>query len=375
MKLFACAICGQPLHFETSRCDSCGTPQGFDPSEMELVPAERPGRGEMLCANAEPGGCNWLTEPGEPFCRACRYNRTIPDLSQGDNTQLWRNIEVAKRRTFYSLFRFGLRPETRLEAPDGLAFDFLADPPDPSRPVMTGHSDGLITVNIKEADDVERERRRRDLGEAYRTLLGHFRHEIAHYFWGVLTRDQGALEQFREVFGDERPDYGEALARYYRDGPPARWQDHFISAYASSHPWEDFAETWAHYFHMVDTLETACFLKVFGAAPDPDSESPASQDPSPIDFDPYSEPRFERMVHSWMRLAFSLNLLNRSMGMPDLYPFQLSPPAVCKLSFVHAWIRQSVGRAGRTDTAMAALRAMAEGLRSGMSSPAEPVVK
>lgn len=362
MKLFSCTVCGHPLQFETSQCESCGTPQGLDHLAMALVPAETPGRGEFRCVNAQSGGCNWLAEPGEAFCAACRYNRTIPDLSLGRNQERWQRVEVAKRRLFYSLFRFGLRPETRNEAPDGLVFDFLADPPDPTKPVMTGHSNGLITVNIAEADDVERERRREALGESYRTLLGHFRHEIAHYFWGVMTRDAELLTVFRDAFGDERPDYGLALQRYYGDGPPERWQDFFISAYASSHPWEDFAETWAHYFHMVDTLETASCLEIFVTG---------GAGAVPIDFDAYTEPRFERMVSAWMRLAFALNLMNRSMGMPDLYPFQLSPPAISKLSAVHMMVRKVAGRSVRPESAMAPLRAMAEGLKSGMSAPAE----
>ncbi|PSC03851.1 hypothetical protein SLNSH_16860 [Alsobacter soli] len=362
MKLFACAVCGHPLNFETARCESCGTPQGLDSEAMELVPAGVPGRGEFLCANAGNGGCNWLTEPGETFCPACRYNRMIPDLSIAANEVRWRRIEVAKRRLFYSLFRLGLRPETRLEAPDGLVFDFLADPPDPTRPVMTGHADGLITVNVAEADDVERERRREALGESYRTLLGHFRHEIAHYFWGVMTRDPQALQQFREAFGDERPDYGESLQSYYRDGPPDRWQDFFISAYASAHPWEDFAETWAHYFHMVDTLETAGSLRIL---------ADTGEGQEPLNFDAYVEPRFDRMVEAWMRLAYGLNLLNRSMGMPDLYPFQLSPPAVYKLSMVHMMIRRAAGRTSRPDSSLTPLKAMAAGLSTGMSPPAE----
>jgi hypothetical protein len=89
-------------------------------------------------------------------------------------------------------------------------------------------------------------------------LLGHFRHEVGHYFWDrLVATDPHQLEEFRVLFGDDRQDYGEALKRHYDEGAPANWQDTYISMYATMHPWEDFAETWAHYLHIVDTLETA----------------------------------------------------------------------------------------------------------------------
>ena len=91
------------------------------------------------------------------------------------------------------------------------------------------------------------------MGEPYRTLLGHFRHEVGHYYWDLLVRDGGRLEACRAVFGDDREDYGEALKRHYAEGAPADWQANFVSAYATTHAWEDFAETWAHYLHMVDS--------------------------------------------------------------------------------------------------------------------------
>jgi hypothetical protein len=218
----------------------------------------------------------------------------------------------------------------------------LADPADPDAPkVLTGHDAGLITLNIAEADDAERESRRHGMHEVYRTLLGHFRHEVGHYYWDRLVRDggQAVLDQYRELFGDERQGYAQALQRHYDQGPPADWPEHHISAYASTHPWEDFAETWAHYLHIVDTLGTA---SVYGLALHPGG----SQDGvlvTPPDFDAYKADSIETLIAAWTPLSLAVNSLNRSMGQPDLYPFVLSPAVVTKLGYVHELVR-SAGR-------------------------------
>jgi hypothetical protein len=193
--------------------------------------------------------------------RACQLNRTIPHLETPGNLLRWQRLEAAKHRLVYGLLRFGLPLTSRAEDPQaGLAFDFLADSGPAFREnaqAMTGHSQGLITINIAEADDAERERHRQDMAEPYRTLLGHFRHEIGHYYWERLVRGGTWLEPFRALFGDERQDYGAGLERHYAAGPRPDWSQRFVSAYAGMHPWEDWAETWAHYLHIVDTLETA----------------------------------------------------------------------------------------------------------------------
>ena len=51
-------------------------------------------------------------------------------------------------------------------------------------------------------------------------------------------------------------DYAAALSSHYQIGAPAGWEEDFITAYAASHPWEDWAETWAHYLQILDGLET-----------------------------------------------------------------------------------------------------------------------
>ena len=343
MKLFACGACGQMLHFENSSCLACGAPLGFRPDRLELATLDplpagcfRPigGGGDdawVFCANAASGGCNWLVPlGGDAYCPACGLNRTIPDLDIAGNAERWRAIETAKRRLIYALRRFGLPMTSQHEdAGQGLAFDFLADAG--AEPVMTGHADGLVTINIAEADSAERERRRLELGEPYRTLLGHLRHEVGHYYWDLLVRDGGRLEAARAVFGDERADYAEALERHYATGPQPDWQSGFVSAYATMHPWEDFAETWTHYFHMVDTLDTAAS---FGLALDPQVTA-RDADSAGIAFDPYRAPDCRSLVDAWLPLTVALNSLNRSMGQPDLYPFVLSAPAIAKLGFVH----------------------------------------
>jgi hypothetical protein len=377
MKLFECQNCGQPLYFENTRCESCELALGYLPARQTMT-ALKPDRqnwralasprGDFrYCANAAHGACNWMIPAGDPeqFCAACRHNRMIPDLTQADNLAHWRLIEVAKHRLFYTLLRLRLPLRTRLEDPDGLAFDFLADGaamPSGAGPVMTGHASGVITINLAEADDAERERRRGQMGEPYRTLLGHFRHEIAHYCWDRLIARTASLDGFRHIFGDEREDYGSALQRYYASGAPADWPTHFVTAYATAHPWEDFAETWAHYFHMVDTLETAkAFSLVVGTKV---SKGLATR----IDFDPHATD-MDRLIAAWIPVTFAANSINRSMGLPDLYPFVLSPPVIGKLTFIQACIH---AQSGRVMTPNGGIRAVIAGLRqrSGKSTPA-----
>lgn len=268
MKLFQCQTCGHVLYFENRRCESCKSLLGYLPSESTLVALRQagdlwetgasPAKLYRLCLNAGFDACNWLVpaESDERYCAACRHNRVIPDLSIPENPAIWRLYEIAKHRLFYTLVGLRLPLRNRVDDPQrGLAFDFLAQTSDKSR-VMTGHEDGLITLNLREADDAYRSRERLRLGEPCRTLLGHFRHESGHYYWDQLVQGD-YLNRFRDLFGDERRDYPAALHTYYANGPLVGWGSKFISAYASAHPWEDFAETWAHYLHIIDTMEMA----------------------------------------------------------------------------------------------------------------------
>lgn len=345
MKLFKCQICGQLLYFENTTCEKCSHRLGFLPDINTLSALEARERGwsalarphglYRYCANAEFDVCNWLIEAASTdiYCLACRHNRTIPDISRQHNLLAWRKIEAAKHRLFYTLLALKLPLIDRDgDVGQSLAFDFLAVPLEEiGAKAMTGHRNGLITISLAEADDVERERRRSGLQEPYRTLLGHFRHEVGHYFWDRLVRNEGKLEACRRIFGDERVDYGQALQAHYAHGAPTNWQNDFVTAYATAHPWEDFAETWAHYLHIVDTLEMA---GAFGMRIHPHLDRAGDFD-ARVDFDPYTARDARQLIETWVPLSIALNSLNRTMGQPDIYPFVLSSPVMEKLAFVH----------------------------------------
>ena len=250
MKLFACQNCRQPLYFENTRCEHCGLRLGYLP-DQEVVTALHQADGDAwcslavpdrlyrFCANARHDVCNWLIgiEQGDTLCVACRHNRTIPDLSAPENLLHWRKIEFAKHRLFYTVLKLCLPLTKRPEDPNGLAFDFLSPAPGQAgATVLTGHAGGLITLNVAEADDLERERQRKAMGEPYRTLLGHFRHEIAHYFWDHLVASSPAIDEFRQLFGDERQDYQEALQRHYANGTPSDWVQRYVTCLLYTSP-------------------------------------------------------------------------------------------------------------------------------------------
>ncbi|MBL8330660.1 MAG: putative zinc-binding metallopeptidase [Rubrivivax sp.] len=331
--------CGAQVFFGNSQCLACGTPLGFDPASLALRPLPLPGPDgapQQRCVNFTAVGCNWLLPAREAarqggLCRACRLNRTLPDLAQDDNREAWRAIETAKRRLVSQLLALGLPVHSRLteDPARGLMFDFLR--PLPGAAVLTGHAGGLITLNVEEADDARREQIRRALREPYRTLLGHLRHEIGHYYWDRLVAGSGWLPLFRQRFGDERESYAAALQRHYQHGPRADWSQSFISAYASTHPWEDWAESFAHYLHLIDTVDTA--LSYGLSADDVDMAiQPFGRDALDNEAD---APRFLRLLNGWLELTAVLNELSRSMGQPDFYPFVLSRAAVAKLHLVH----------------------------------------
>jgi len=228
------------------------------------------------------------------------------------------------------------------------------------------HLDGVITINLAEADDVKREKQRGEMDEPYRTLLGHFRHEIAHYYWDRLVRDHASINEFRNVFGDERADYGNALKRHHLEGPPQDWSVSFVSAYASSHPWEDFAKTWAHYFHIVDTLETA---RAFGVRTRPRATSTEVLD-AMVDFDPYAAD-IDRLIDAWLPLTFAFNSINRSMGLGDLYPFFLGAPTMLKFTYIQHKIHEVSPSEQQSENV--ALKAIVASLKRRVTSSSLPV--
>ncbi|MES2414186.1 MAG: putative zinc-binding metallopeptidase [Pseudomonadota bacterium] len=390
--------CGVPVFFRNSECLACGTPLGYDPEQARLLPlmpgeapdtwviwqpdapAEPsqtepqgdtnrvlpvPARTFTRCLNLQtPAACNWLVpvdaaaapapEDGKPptlLCRACRLNRIIPDLNDAehpDNGMLWGRIELAKRRLVSALLALGLPVASRIteDTERGMMFDFLRSP-DNGPHVMTGHNTGLITLNLEEADDAVREAVRKAMREPYRTLLGHFRHEVGHYYWDRLVCGTPWMEGFHQLFGDENKDYLASLKQNYEQGPPAEWWLSYVSAYASTHPWEDWAECWAHYLHMRDTIDTALS---FGMVADS-----AHLEFTPFTIDALYQPEhpdaqnFLDFLNDWTRLTTMLNEMSRSMGQPDFYPFVLPLNVVAKLHFIHllvtsaSWLPEDPG--------------------------------
>ncbi|MBB4198942.1 hypothetical protein CCR94_15710 [Rhodoblastus sphagnicola] len=361
MKLFECQGCRNTVHFENSVCVACrrqlgyaperGTMTALEPAQVNeaspalLAAVGAPEQRYHFCANAAQGVCNWLVHEsdGHSLCRSCRHNDMAPDLTVAGNRERWARLEQAKRQLFYSLLLWGLpTPIIGEDAREPLVFDLIGDVHSDQgvKTVLTGHDFGRITLNIAEADDDVREQRRVAMGEPYRTPLGHFRHEIGHYYWDLLVRDGGPLAEFRALFGDERGDYDQALQAYYANGAPRGWRESFISAYATAHPWEDFAETWAHYMHIVDTLETACS---FGISLKPRHVANDHLEAA-VDFDAYRADRIERILDAWTPISVAVNSLSRSLGQGDVYPFVLSQAMVGKLSFIHRLIGEQRAR-------------------------------
>jgi hypothetical protein len=310
MQRFQCPNCAQEVYFENSVCLNCSSTLFYDPVSTSLVVDA------IACANRDSIGCNWTALNDGQLCESCAITEVIPDLSVQGNVTRWRKVEMAKRRLIHALRDLSLP----LDAPGEryLRFWFMADGESAAvdGPVLTGHDNGRVTLNIAEADDATREATRIAMGEPYRTLLGHFRHESGHFYWDVLVSDANRTEAFREVFGDERQDYDVALARHYAEGSPADWQERHVSAYAAAHPWEDFAETWAHALHILDALETA---RAYGLAAAPGATG--GDDPDMI-------------LADWLPLSLAMNAMNRSLGHPDFYPFQTAPTVGRKLGFV-----------------------------------------
>ena len=333
---FKCG-CGQTLFFENTTCLRCGSRLGYDPRSrrmLRLSTATGPGSQKApqseagpLCRNGvDFGVCNWIVgDAGKEYCLSCSLNQTIPDLVDSDRLLWWKQLEHAKRRLIFGLLQLNLPVTGKHESEHGLAFRFIEDrrsnPRVAEEHVYTGHSEGVVTINVTEADNMRREMERRHAGELYRTLLGHFRHESGHYYFRLLIDGEKRIARFRDLFGDDRQDYDAALERYY-SGPRIRDPD-FISAYAQSHPLEDWAEIWAHYLHMTDTLETAGFYGL-----------PQGSD----HFD-----SLEDLLQKWSELTTLLNSLNRSMGLEDAYPFVLSEATIGKLQFVHELVVHDPG--------------------------------
>jgi hypothetical protein len=373
VRAFVCEVCGAQVAFANFSCLTCGSTLAFSSSARRVVAVQisadgrREYRGadgslEHPCANEQLAGCNWLTADGSPngLCLSCRLTRTRPDDNEAAARPAFVRAEAAKRRLVYQLLDLGLPVLPWMDDPvHGLAVDLLSSR---DRSVVTGHADGVITLDLAEGDDPHREAVRIKLREDYRTLLGHLRHESGHYYWDRLTGTVEEIESFRALFGDERADYQEAIKRHYDQGPPSGWERTYVSAYATMHPWEDWAETFAHYLHLRDLMQTA---HSYGLAVRERTTGPAGAAAGYDTFDDLdavgAEPGIGGLVERWLPLSYALNAVNRSIGKPDLYPFVLTAPVINKLDAVHAAVRRSVSR--RAAAARAAVAASASGGR------------
>ncbi len=327
MRDFLCRKCGQRLSFENSLCLHCKSPLGFWLATRTIHVLDERGRTEIdgklveRCANTKVAQCNWLVRwTGVPgLCESCGLTRTRPADSDLDSLPDFGRAEAAKRRLVLELDELGLARRGRDDDPEtGLAFDLLSST---HEPVVTGHASGVITLDLAEGDDVHREQMRVELDEPYRTVLGHFRHEIGHYYQMAII-DDDVRPRFEELFGDPDLDYQASLDRHYSQGAPPDWRQNYVSSYATMHPAEDFAETFAHYLHIRDTLDTAAAFAMAPAGSTLDSALPG-------------DVGFDRIIEWWLPLTWALNQINRSMGHPDLYPFVLADPVLEKMRFVH----------------------------------------
>ncbi len=341
MHAFACPHCAALIWFQNSACLTCGSALGFDRESATLVLLDD--RPELLrCANAGVVGCNWLAPKGVPagLCSSCALTRTRPADSDVEAMTAFARAEDAKRRLLFQLDDLGLATTSRHEDPTlGLAFDLLSSS---EQRVVTGHDSGVITLDLAEGDDQHRESVRQSLGEPYRTLLGHLRHEIGHWYFETLIEGTARLAEFRSLFGDERQDYAAALHTHYTVGHGDGWKADHISDYAAAHPWEDWAETFAHYLHATDTLQTAYRYGVHLTGPITDPGTAEMAVPTSVSTSPapaYAD--FDELLRAWLSVTFALNAVNRSMGKDDLYPFVLVPAVIAKLRFVHRVVTAS----------------------------------
>ena len=341
MRDFICPKCGQHLAFENSVCLSCNSRLGFSLSDMAFLVIESGDEGSQpgfvdadeyqLCANLYLAECNWLVEkaPVRKLCTSCALTRTRPNDADTKALAAFAVAERAKRRMIAELVEMKLPIVGRDEDPNyGLAFDLLSSE---NEKVFTGHANGVITLDLAEGDDVHREQLRVSMDEPYRTLLGHFRHEIGHYYYYRLVDPVPDYKKtFGELFGDPDADYQAALDRHYQNGPPPDWEKDYVSSYATMHPAEDWAETFAHYLHILDTLDTAAAFSIAPAA-------------ATFERKVLGPSGFDQIIDMWLPLAWSLNMINRSMGKEDLYPFVLPTAVLDKMRFIHTVVSETTG--------------------------------
>jgi hypothetical protein len=348
MLRYHCRLCGAEIRFDTMHCPVCAAPHGYvaDAQVLATMAADADGityhlAGDAVarwrCLNAA-WGCNWTVPAGtgDRWCLSCALTRGRPDTERPDAIEAWSRAEAAKRHLVDQLLRLGLPIEPRSpQRPNGLTFDLVDVPGERG---LTGHLDGVVTIDLAEADDVRRDELRRALGEPFRTLLGNMRHEVGHHYWARLVGQGRVLAEARRLFADERIDYTQALERHYAS-PGTAWDaTRFVSRYAAVHPLEDWAETFAHYLHLVDAVETA---DAHGLARGPGGAR--------VDLDA----PLHVLLGAWLPLGAAIDAVAEAVGSPPPFPFHPVGLVVDKLSFVHDTVRANRRRGRFYDTAEA----------------------
>lgn len=351
MRAFACPVCNNFTAFEAAECRTCGAHVGLHLPSKEMLAVDGDvafvgGEHWVRCTQSGNLACNWLVpeEEHDAYQRGrCLADSLIRHEPAPDDTIAREKLVPAAgalRRLVFQLHDIGLPIEPFWRTEGGLAFDLLSSYTTGEK-VTIGHADGVITIDLVETLDAYREQLRVRLGEPYRTMLGHFRHEVGHYYQNVLVETgpgaQTYLDRCRELFGDERAGYAEAIQRHYKFGAPDTWRESFISEYATMHPWEDFAECFAHYLHIADTIDTS---REAGMVLHADRvRFSAPRDAAPLES--YADAPIERLLYDWRWISLFFNRVNTAMGKDPLYPFEIPPPVVAKLGFVHRVIRQA----------------------------------
>lgn len=351
MRAFACPVCNDFTPFEQDRCPSCQANLSLHlPSKSMYATTDGvaivDGQRWVRCTQADTLGCNWLTPAEQADDDAYQRGRCLADSlirhePAPDDTLAREKLVPATqalRRLIYQLSDIGLPIEPWWRSEGGLAFDLLSSYTTGEK-VIIGHAGGVITIDLVETLDAYREQLRVTLGEPYRTMLGHFRHEVGHYYQNILVENgSGAtryLPECRTLFGDETASYRDGIARHYKFGAPDNWQASFISEYATMHPWEDFAECFAHYLHITDTIDTCREAGMVLQAQRVRFSAPRDI----VALESYADVPVERLLFDWKWMSLFFNRVNTAMGKHPLYPFELPPPVISKLGFVHRVIR------------------------------------
>lgn len=303
-------MCSARVFFNDHKCMSCGARLIYDPGTDSFDVPRAVHWSDQPCVHATDWDCNWLRAQPDGRCQSCALDLQV--ATAGADLTVF---QAAKRRVVRQLLRLGFTPGVGAVA---MRFNLLRSTPD--EPVVTGHAAGLITLDVAEGEPARLAHAQTGLAEAYRAPVGHVRHEAGHWHWeAAIASNPPELEQFRELFGDERLDYAMALERHYQTPDNGWWRPIYLSHYATAHPWEDYAETFAHVLHMHAMLETARaegFTEATGA------------------------PSFQDTYDSWAALTIGLNEMARSMGTAEPYPFAPPLQAVRKIAFVDRLISQ-----------------------------------